>query len=492
MVYTFSQMLAFFKENHKSHWLLSGQWGIERETHRINHDGSIALTPHPKEFTEKPINDQITVDFAENQLEFVTKPGRNLDQIFNELEQIYQRANQSIGGELMWPLSMPPRLPAEEIIPIASFPHLKDGLEKEIYRRGLAVRYGKKLQMISGIHYNYSLDDRLINLLYKQFNSDQSNQAFTNELYLKIGRNMLKYRWLLIYLLGASPVTDSSYQTVFDDKIESNKSEWFMQCFDQMKLSKHATSLRSSRFGYSTEIEDNYQVSYNHLDQHIADLRNILSTENKRYATIGTEQNGERIQLNTNELQNEGEFYAPIRFRQIAGSAETLLDALEQRGIKYFELRLIDVNPFAKLGLTRAQADFIHLFILMCLFEENDGLTKQEQILANKNHQMVALFGRQPGLKLYQADGEEVLLKAWAQDILNKVSAIAELLDQATNKSYYLDIVKAEARKLEDTSLLLSEQIVTEMESNDESFLDFGLRLARSYQLSQPHICKNA
>ncbi|WP_440896465.1 glutamate--cysteine ligase [Amphibacillus sp. Q70] len=485
-------MLTFFKENHKSHRLLSGQWGIERETHRINHDGSIALTPHPKEFIEKQTNHQITVDFAENQLEFVTKTGSNLDQVFNELEQIYQRVNQSINGELMWPFSMPPRLPAEESIPIASFPHLQDGQKKEIYRRGLAVRYGKKLQMISGIHYNYSFDDQLLNLLYKRFSSNQSKQAFNNELYLKIGRNMLKYRWLLIYLFGASPIADSSYQSVFEDKIESNKSEWLTQCFDQMNLSKHATSIRSSRFGYSTEVEDKYQVSYNHLDQYIADLRNIILTENKRYAAIGTEKNGEKIQLNTKELQHEGEFYAPIRFRQIARSDETLLDALEQRGIQYFELRLIDVNPFAKLGLTKEQAEFIHLFILMCLFEENDGLSKQEQILANKNHQMVALFGRQPGLKLYQADGEEVLLKTWARDIFKKVSTIAELLDQATNKTYYQDIVKAEARKLDDMSLLLSEQIVTEMKRHDESFLDFGLRLARHYQLSQSHICKNA
>lgn len=485
-------MLSLFKKQEYGTWLLSGQWGIERETHRTDHEGEIALTPHPKKFIDKQIIEQITVDFAESQLEFVTKPHRSLSQVFADLEQIYELASQNINGEFMWPFSMPPRLPAEADIPIARFSYMENGQEKEIYRRGLAVRYGKKIQMISGIHFNYSFDERLLNLLFEKYSSNQSKQDFINELYMKIGRNMLNYRWLLIYLFGASPVADVSYQTVFDEKIKNNESEWLRQCFDQLDLLEHATSIRSSRFGYSTEIEDKYHVSYNQLDQYITDLRGILATKNKEYAMMGTENSGEQIQLNTNELQHEGEFYAPIRFKQILGRDETLLDALERRGIGYFELRILDVNPFAKLGITREQADFIHLLILLCLFEENEGLTPEQQRLANKNHQLVALFGRQSNLKLFKPTGEEILLQTWAQEIFNKVCSIANLLDQIIGDTYYIDIVNAEARKLTDKSLLPSDQIITEIEESGDSFLELGLRLARRYQHSQTCHCKNA
>lgn len=484
---TFSQNLKYFKKSPESKRLLMGKWGIERETHRIEEDGSIALTPHPKELTD----DQITLDFAETQLEFVTKPHQNIEQVLKELEQIHHRASRTIGRELMWPLSMPPHLPDEEKIPIAQFPDSKDGYEKELYRKGLAVRYGKKLQMISGIHYNYSLDDRLIDLLYQQSKTKQSKQAFINELYMSIGRNMLKYRWLFVYLFGASPVADSSYQSVIKDKIASDRSEYTEQTSKEMELNKYAISLRTSRFGYSTEVEDKYQVSYNHLNQYIADLRTILTTENEKYKEIGLERNGERIQINTNELQIEAEFYAPIRFRQTPRQGETLLDALEHRGISYFELRDIDINPFSSIGLTKNQAEFIHMFILMCLFEENSGLSNEEQRLASKNHQLVALFGRKPNLTLYLDSGKEISLKEWGQDIFKKIIQVAEVLDQATNKSYYTKIAQAEARKLEDKSLLISEQMMHEMERHAESYLDFGLRLAHKYQLGQPEVCAN-
>lgn len=483
----FKKMLKYIEGNDKSDLLLKGNWGIERETHRIDRDGDIATTPHPKCLT----SDQVTLDFAETQLEFVTKPRRTLNEVMEELEEIHERANGAIGDELMWPLSMPPRLPEDSKIPIAKFPDIADGFEKELYRKGLAERYGKKLQMISGIHYNYSIDDRLINLLYRQFRTTETKQSFVNELYMNIGRNILKYRWLFIYLFGATPTADSTYEDVILDKLKSDGASNPDQALKEMDLARYATSLRTSRFGYSTEVEDKYQVSHNHLDEYIDDVRKILNTENEDYRNIGVERDGERIQINTNELQIEAEFYAPIRFRQTPLYGETLLDALEKRGISYFELRDVDVNPFSNVGLTKEQAEFIHLFILMCLFEENKGFSREEQRLANKNHKRIANSGRKPGLKLYLNPKEEISLKEWGKIVFKKIMKIAELLDSATNQTYYTEIVEAEERKLEDKSLLISEQMINEMEAHSESYMDFGLRLARKYKQDQSKISLN-
>ncbi|GAA4075410.1 glutamate--cysteine ligase [Amphibacillus indicireducens] len=492
MKLTFNQLVDFFgKDQHYLH-LMTGQWGIERETHRINHDGSLALTPNPKKFTSQEASQSITLDFAESQLEFFTEPKDKIEDVIDELDKIYHFTNENINGELMWPFSMPPQLPDEKDIPIASFDYLEDGLDKETYREGLAVRYGKKIQMISGIHYNYSFSDAFIDQLHQTFESELPKQEFIDQLYLRISRNILKYRWLFVYLFGASPVVDQSYRSVFAEKMQAHQSDWFRQTFTQEAIDQYAVSLRTSRFGYSTEIEDKYQISYNQLDEHIDDLREVLSIDNERYQKIGVEKDGKPIQLNTKELQSEAEFYAPIRFRQVQKSGETLLDALENRGIRYFELRLLDLDPFAKLAITKDQMRFTHLFILFCLFEENNQFSQEEQIIANNNHQLISLLGRQPGLKLLDDEENQVDLEVCAKAIFAKLTQIAYLIDRSDSENGYVQLVKQEESKLVNRSLLPSQQIVDDMKNAGESFVEFGTRLAKQYQQSDLKQCENA
>ena len=482
MDFTFNQIISFFKHN-QAEGLETGNWGIERETHRINSDGSIALTPHPKVLATKKASQSITLDFAESQLEFMTKPHDKIEKVIDELNKIYDFTKKQINDELMWPFSMPPVLPDEEDIPIARFPHLADGQDKETYREGLSVRYGKKIQMISGIHYNYSFSDQLIDQLHQAMAPEQSRQAFINQLYMKISRNVLTYRWLITYLFGASPVVDQSYRSVFNEKMQACQSEWFSQTFDIKEIDRYATSLRTSRFGYSTAIEDKYHISYNSLTEHINDLRHVLSIDNPKYEKIGVNKNGRRIQLNTKELQSEAEFYAPIRFRQVQKEDETLLDALEQRGIQYFELRLLDLNPFDKLAITKEQLQFIHLFVLYCLFEESNELTEIQQMNANQNQQLVALLGRKPNLTLINQLGENVLLEKWALEIIEKIDRIACLLDEAIGTDKYMPIVCQMKGNIENPSLILSQQMVNEMTNANQTFAEYGIHLAKQYQL---------
>ena len=48
-------------------------------------------------------------------------------------------------------------LPADEAIPIGRYGTSNVGRAKTVYRMGLSYRYGRRMQTISGIHYNFSL-----------------------------------------------------------------------------------------------------------------------------------------------------------------------------------------------------------------------------------------------------------------------------------------------------------------------------------------------
>ncbi|WP_017473854.1 glutamate--cysteine ligase [Amphibacillus jilinensis] len=478
----FTKVLSLFDHPDRKKLLLDGLWGIERETQRITADGHIALTDHPAIFGNKRMNNQITVDFAENQLEFVTRPHPSIDLLYAELKEISLIADQGIGDQRMWPMSMPPRLPREQAIPIAKFDHSSEGQAKEVYRKGLALRYGKKLQMISGIHYNYSLGNHLLQLLHQHFHQEEDMTAFKNKVYMKISRNFIKYRWLLIYLFGASPVADQSYDSVIEKELQkvSEGCEDLRQ--EKQLFKKCATSLRASRFGYSTEIQEQYQVSYNSLAAYIQDIKKLLSTESEQYRQYGVERDGERVQLNTSIIQNENEFYAPVRFKSKVKDNQSQIEALEQRGIDYIEIRLLDINPFSKWGVCKTQIDFVHLFVLFCLFEDSNPTSNQALMRASKNHQLVALLGRLPYLRLLKSEDQQIELKEWGEAIFAKLYQIAELIDHANRSDRFRCVVAKERDKLHNRLLLPAEKIVNEMKQRQESYIDFGLRLANQYK----------
>ncbi|WP_067840953.1 glutamate--cysteine ligase [Amphibacillus sediminis] len=471
----------FFNNKEKRKALLDIKCGIERETQRIDQNGQIALTDHPKIFGDKIENSQITVDFAENQLEFVTKVHTKTDSLLDELDRIHNLANEGIGSELMWPLSMPPRLPDEKMIRIAQFDQSETGNEKEIYRRGLALRYGKPIQMISGIHYNFSLGTSLTKILSGNLSEGLSGQNAINALYMRLARNFMKHRWLLIYLFGASPIADSSYDEVL--KKELSKIGANMEQFNEEKSMFHdyATSLRVSRFGYSTEITEQFPISYHDLSSYVKGMEQLLTTKHDRYVKLGTHINDHQVQLNTNVIQNESEFYAPIRLKRMGLNHETQTEALKRAGIQYVEVRLLDINPFEKLGINKQQLDFMHLFMLYCLLEDDQPLSNQALQLAKINHHLVAILGRLSRLKLYDSHGKRILLQNLANQIFNKLADLARLIDNDRH-GYYCQVVMNEKAKLYDQSLLYSELSIKEMNARHESFLDFGLRYAHEYK----------
>nr|MDA3851462.1 hypothetical protein [Spirochaetaceae bacterium] len=184
---------------------LSGNMGLEREALRVDQHGLLAMTPFPEKLGDKVNNPHYTVDFSESQLEIITSVKHSPRELYNSLLNKTHYANQVLGQESLWPFSKPGKLPREEEIPMASFPD-PQFKSKEMYRRGLVRRYGSYMQMISGIHYNFSFTAEQIKVLLSITGYSHSDQ-----LYLALSRNFLRHRWLFILLFGASPVAHKQY-----------------------------------------------------------------------------------------------------------------------------------------------------------------------------------------------------------------------------------------------------------------------------------------
>jgi glutamate--cysteine ligase len=204
----------------------------------------------------------------------------------------------------------------------------------------------------------------------------------------------------------------------------------------------------------------------------------MLETENKKYSALGIYKDDTQIQLNGNILQKESEFYSSIRLKQSIKNGETPLDALEKRGVSHVEVRILDLNPFERLGLSVEQMNFLQIFMLYCLFEKSKQITDNEYEKINSNHHHVALYGRKDGLKLQKYDNNSIELKKWGEEIFERLKDIAELIYNDTGEDKYVKCVSKEYEKLFDVSLLPSERIHREMKENNENFLEFGTRWA--------------
>ncbi len=485
MNWNFKQLFDLFSNNDNVHLMLSGRWGLEKESLRVTPTGNLAMTPHPEKYGDKINNPHITVDFSESQVELITPALPDIDETHRYLSELQLFAEESLDNELLWPLSMPGNLPLDEKIPIARFEATEKGREKEIYRSGLALRYGKKMQMISGIHYNFSFSKEFFDFIYQKLGIKTEQKAFKDWVYINTIKNFLGYRWLLIYLFGASPIGTDEYLNSFVQKNTClcNKPNWEYS-FDCPI--KDATSLRMSRFGYENAFQNQINVSYNSLDQYIKDLRKALSTKFETYTNLGLFRDGRQVQLNDFLLQIENEYYAPARFKQILNNNETMLEALEKRGIEYIELRTFDLDPFERSGIGKNQLYFIHLLVLFCCFEHCGELAQTDLTRFNDNAQLAAVFGRNDKLVLTDNQNNKTSLKEWAQNIFSQLMQIAELLDRDSSDNKYQDSLLIQFAKLRNMDYLPSSTILQTMKKTQKNYIEFGLcRLAENQKSTQ-------
>lgn len=412
--------------------------GIEREGLRAHADGSLSLTPHPAALGAALTHPHITTDFCESQLELITGVHGSIQSCLEELTQVHQAVVRSLGDELLWPTSMPCTLPADETIPVARFGTSNVGRAKSVYRIGLGHRYGKRMQTISGVHYNWSLP------------------GLSNEDHFALIRNFRRRAFLLLTLFGASPAVSASFV--------ADRPHGLQALAPQTLGLPHATTLRMGRLGYQSDAQGALAVSYNCLERYADSLHTALTRPHPPYEAMGIRSpGGEYAQLATSLLQIENEFYGAIRPKRSIRPGERPLHALRERGVEYIEVRCLDLDPYAPIGVAASTLAFIDVFLLHCLLADSPPDHPLEIAALARNQERTAMQGREPGLMLECCEGGVVSLQDWALALVAECEPIAEALDAATGGTQHRAAVNQAREALESPARLPSARMLADM-----------------------------
>jgi glutamate--cysteine ligase len=466
----YEQRLQAIADNGGGVLLAGGNRGIEKECLRITPQGLIAPTAHPVALGAALTNRFITTDYSEALLEFVTPPEQSAWAATQFLCDVHQFTYASIGDELLWPFSMPCRLRTEADIPVAQYGSSNIGQMKTIYRNGLGHRYGRYMQAIAGIHFNYSMPDKYWEVRAQSERAGDIT-ALKSESYLGLVRNVRRMDWLLLYLFGASPAICRSFLAGAPSNLEQLDTG---TCFG-----KWATSLRMSDLGYQNSNQSALVVSANSLEEYVHDLSSALVSPNEDYVKLGVRQDGEYLQLNANQLQVENEYYSSVRPKRVASEGERPSAALMRGGVEYVELRSLDLSPFDPIGMGQPQQKFLEAFIIYSLLLDSPPIARDEQVNLQQNNLDVAKNGRKPGLQL-RRDGGTVPLQDWAAGICAGMRPVCELLD-AGGVSGYVESLDSQIAAIADPELTPSARLLAELQETGASFAEYGLNIANSY-----------
>ncbi len=422
--------------------------GIEKESLRSLSSGALAATPHPKALGSALTHPHITTDFSESQIELITGVHVGIEDCLDELRRVQNFTLASMGEEMLWVSSMPCGLPADDAIPLGQYGNSNVGQAKTVYRSGLGYRYGRRMQTISGIHYNWSLPD------------------VSSQDYFALIRNFRRHAFLLLYLFGASPAVCSTFV--------QGRSHSLQELHPGTMGLPHATSLRMGRLGYQSDAQSALAVSYNSLEGYAASLHQALTEPYAPYVDIGVRNaDGSFKQLATSLLQIENEFYGTIRPKRVIFQGERPLHALRERGVEYVEVRLMDLDPFEPVGIRASTLRFLDVFLLHCLSQPSPDDTPVEIAAMALNQQSVAERGREPGLQLQRGDAM-VSLAEWGLDIVAQLRPLAQSLDQAHGGSDYAQAVELAQHGLTHPDSLPSARVLHAMrEEHGGSFSAF-------------------
>lgn len=451
--------------------LLKSKVGLEKEGLRVSKEGVIAKTHHPKVFGSSLTNSVITTDFSESLLELITPPlapDMALDFLANTQQFMYRHLPN---GEFFWHSSMPCIIRDRTSIPLAQYGKSNLGQLKTLYRRGLGVRYGRTMQTIAGIHFNFSYHHRFWQAYQTLLKDKQGLQDFINWHYMALVRNLLRFNWLIIYLFGASPAVCRSFLY--------NYHRHSLVDFTKNSLYEpFAISLRMGDIGYQNSQEDEIGIkaNYNSLDHYTSSLLLAIQTPCERWQKFSKKISGKHQQLNVNLLQIENEYYASVRPKPKQSLNLGPIEALNKYGIDYIELRCLDVNPLLPLGIDRQQILFLEAFFLFCLLNPSAPIASYEQVEIDNNINLIAHRGADTKLKL-QRQQTEISVKTWGLELIDQIAKCAQLL----GKDYVLAI-KAISSRINDYKLTPAYKIIAQIQQNNESFFAFSKRLSQQYQ----------
>ena len=467
------QQLAQLVENGTSSFLKGALRGIEKEGLRVDSLGELSEKPHPLGLGSALTNKTITTDFSEALVEFVTPVFTNGTAALMFLENLHRFAYGQLDEELIWAGSMPCHITDSAAVPVARYGSSNIGRLKHVYRVGLEHRYGKMMQTIAGIHYNFSLPDDFWRALQEQQGNIEPLQVFRSSCYFKMIRNFRRYSWLLYYLFGASPALDISFL--------KGKGHNLHPLHDSTLYLPYATSLRMSDLGYSTKAQASLSICFNHLKTYIASLDKAIHTAYPAYEKIGVKVNGQYRQMSSSILQIENEYYSDIRPKRGIRSGEKPLLALRSDGVEYIEVRLLDINPFLPVGIDNRQALYIDVFLITCLLLSDTVLCPVECRMVTDNLQKVLTRGREPGLLLVTPRGETTLAEA-GKALLEKIQMTGELLDQVHRTSDYSLSVDEQIQKLEDPTLTPSAQVLAALQESGLEYTEWIVQKSREHR----------
>lgn len=432
------ELLQLVMDNSLYKDIWRGNFGLEKENNRVDVNGKLALTPHPKAFGSKMENPYIKTDFSESQIEMITPVLETTDEAYKFLETIHDIVTLELNEEYLWPSSNPPALPGDEEIPIA----LMNDLREDNYRLQLADKYGRKRQLISGLHYNFSFNEEFLKRLYKALDIDKNFKDFKDSIYLKVARNVLKYRWLLIYLTGASPVFNKTY---------IKKCVQLSEHFDEEShFFSNMNSLRNSVCGYRNEKL--LCVSYDSVEEYVRDLQSLVKSK---------------------ELLNTREYYSPVRIKPAKG--RQIDQALLQDGIAYLELRMIDLNPLYKIGVSRESLKFVHLFLVFMILIEDGPYGEEEQKVAALNHDSLIMNGLQGSL--FGEEESYTTLKEKAITLINEMEQMLQMLKSSDET--FMRLLEQEKQKIKRPELSFGAIVKSEIQQS--SYLSYHMDKAKQY-----------
>ena len=400
--------------------------GIEKESLRVTKNGYISNKKHPETLGSSYTNPSITTDFAESLIEIVTPTYISVDELYEKLKIIHIFINQNLkDGEMLWPFSMPPKIEDEAKINIATYGKTNMGRLKHVYRKGLAIRYGKTMQCVSGIHYNFSISDKSLQHL------GYSSQNEKNKAYLNLIRNFKRLFWFVLIEFGNSPVVDKSFVAGRANDLDIlNESDLFKP---------YATSLRMSDIGYQSKAQKNLDFKYNDLDAFLSELKNAIVNPYSDFEKLGLKDNDDKFhQISNGILQIENELYDCIRPKRAGQSGQRPYQLLKEQGIQYVEVRGIDLNPGEAIGISKDHIRILDLLLIYCLITPSRKMTDIEKIQIEQQDISVIKSGRNPNLKVLYID-KEMPISLAREELIKDLGQLAlEFEDKA-----FIDAIKS-------------------------------------------------
>jgi glutamate--cysteine ligase len=460
--------------NAREHGMLQGGLkGVEKESLRVTPEGRVAQTPHPQALGSTLTHEYITTDYSEALIELVTPAFAETWQLLQFLCDLHQFVYRHIGDELLWATSMPCILGGDHEIPIARYGRSNIGRMKEVYRIGLGYRYGRMMQAISGVHFNYSFPARFWEVLGDALQAKRVDQDFISERYFALLRNYRRHGWLILYLFGNSPALCASFVKGREHSLKELSPGTLYE--------PYATSLRMSDLGYRNKHQAGVRISVNSLEEYVRDLSRAVSTPHPEYEKLGVKVNGEYRQLNANLLQIENEYYSYIRPKRVTRPGEHPTQALRRAGVEYVEFRALDVSAFDPVGVNQNKLRFLEAFAALCVLKDSPPIGNSEQDALDENHAVVAHRGREPGLTLDRS-GRRVSLQSWAMELIDELRGICEMLDEGRPERPYTAALELQEEKVKDPALTPSARTLQELNTTGESFAQLAMRMSQAHK----------